>query len=580
MKYIGIDIGDGESAVTEVAHEGALIPSVLPIGEKDSIRSIVGKLNGVPVIGDTVVLNHMVTNRSARFKSRFLYDASAREDLRLFAQGLYKHLSAALHDDKLKIALGCPAAWKEEARTRYAEIVSSAGFTNVYTVSESRAAFLYAHYCNEFNLTPAMLKSPTLVIDIGSSTIDYAYIVEGKERDVGVFGEEQLGAGLLDALLLEKAVSESPCKEDIQAVFDKYPSWKSYGELIARNVKEDYFRSEASWVNTPCSSLAPIYLDVHNALPLKISVTCAEMDKLLDQPISALKDRSFRQAVDDTLERARGMTSEHPPELLIVTGGASRMAFFQDACKKTFPNAQLALCREPEFSIARGLGIAARTDDILSQFRTKVNDYFESGAVNMEVGMHIPHLLPEYVPKVAALLEKKGVLKAVMEFKGSLWAPEQFDTYIMDKIGDVLQDKILMQETDEIINTWMTKRLQQTQAKLNELCDLHQIGRADMSLVKIRGEVKIVRVKVPISLRVLALINRTPVLGQFAKGIQFKDKILHGSNSFMSKQLRRELYASLSDPSGEFAHALSEQLVRELQIQINEQIKKVEIQID
>jgi len=580
MKYIGIDIGDGESAVTEVSPEGALIPSVLPIGEKDSIRSIVGKLNGSPVIGDTVVLNHMVTNRSARFKSRFLYDEAAREDLRLFAQGLYNHLSAVLHDDKLKIALGCPAAWKEEARSRYANIVSSAGFTNVYTVSESRAAFLYAHYCNEFNLSPDMLKRPTLVIDIGSSTIDYAYIVEGKERDVGVFGEEQLGAGLLDALLLEKAVNESPHKEDILAIFEKYPSWKSYGELIARNVKEDYFRSEASWVNTPCSGLAPIYLDVHTVLPLKISVTCAEMEKLLDQPIKELKDRSFRQAVADTLERARSMTSEHPPELLIVTGGASRMAFFQDACKNTFPDALPALCNEPEFSIARGLGIAARTDDILSQFRAKVNDYFESGAVSMEVGMHIPHLLPEYVPKVAALLEKKGVLEAVVDFQGSLWDSEQFDAYIMDKIGAVLQDKSLMRETDEIINTWMAKRLQQTQAKLNELCDLYQIGRADMTLVKIRGEVKIGHVKAPISLRVLTLVNRNPVLSKLSKLIRNAAKIIPHGNSIMTRQLRRELFASLSEPNGEFAHALSEQLVRELQMQINEQIKKVEIQIN
>jgi len=194
--------------------------------------------------------------------------------------------------------------------------------------------------------------------------------------------------------------------------------------------------------------------------------------------------------------------------------------------------------------------------------------------------MHIPHLLPEYVPKVAALLEKKGVLEAVVDFQGSLWDSEQFDAYIMDKIGAVLQDKSLMRETDEIINTWMAKRLQQTQAKLNELCDLYQIGRADMTLVKIRGEVKIGHVKAPISLRVLTLVNRNPVLSKLSKLIRNAAKIIPHGNSIMTRQLRRELFASLSEPNGEFAHALSEQLVRELQMQINEQIKKVEIQIN
>ena len=89
MKYVGIDIGDGESAVSVVSQYGAMLPAVVPLGNVNSIRSIVGRLGEEPVIGDAVVLNHAVTDRSARFKSRFLYDNCARQDLRLFAEGLY-----------------------------------------------------------------------------------------------------------------------------------------------------------------------------------------------------------------------------------------------------------------------------------------------------------------------------------------------------------------------------------------------------------------------------------------------------------------------------------------------------------
>ena len=52
MKYVGIDIGDGESAVTVVSEDGAVIPSVVMLGNTKSIRSIVGDLHGTPVIGD------------------------------------------------------------------------------------------------------------------------------------------------------------------------------------------------------------------------------------------------------------------------------------------------------------------------------------------------------------------------------------------------------------------------------------------------------------------------------------------------------------------------------------------------
>ena len=412
MKYVGIDIGDGESAVSVVSRDGALLPTVVPLGNANSIRSIVGRLGEEPVIGDAVVLNHAVTDRSARFKSRFLYDNRARQDLRLFAEGLYAMLSKALHDDELKIALGCPAAWKPEARGRYAAIVASAGFQNLYTVSESRAAFLYGHYCNELNLSQQMLQRPTLVIDIGSSTIDYAYIVDGRERDVGVFGEVLLGGGLLDELILKKAVEESSDREAIEDVFRRFPSWKSYCELIGRTLKEEYFLNEERWANTPCSSIAPIYADAETVLTLPISLCGRDMDHLLDQGIAALEGRSFRQALGDTLTRARDMTSEHPPELLLVTGGASRMKFFQEACRETFPQAALALCGEPELSIARGLGIAARTDDMLGRFRGEVAGYFRSGAIKREIELQVPHLLPDYVPKTAQLLEQQEIGRA------------------------------------------------------------------------------------------------------------------------------------------------------------------------
>ena len=71
MKYIGIDIGDGESAVTAVEAEGAMLPVVLTLGSKQSIRSIVGMLKGSPVIGDKVMLDRGVTDRCAALRAGF-----------------------------------------------------------------------------------------------------------------------------------------------------------------------------------------------------------------------------------------------------------------------------------------------------------------------------------------------------------------------------------------------------------------------------------------------------------------------------------------------------------------------------
>lgn len=573
MKYIGMDIGDGESAVTVVAEHGALLPAVVTLGNVKSIRSIVGNLNGKPVIGDVVVLNHTVKDRSARFKSRFLFEEEARQDLFRFARGLRELLAEQIPGEEVRIALGCPAQWTAQDRADYAGIVGSAGFPNLYTVSESRAAFLYAHHCGELELSVDSLKRPTLVIDIGSSTLDYAYIVDGRERDVGVFGENRLGGGILDALILDLAVSRAPDGEKLRQIFEESPSWRHYCELIARKLKEEYFLHEEQWVQRPCSTIAPIYADPTAPLSLRISLTGADMAQLLEQKLPQLVQQSFREALRASLERARELTMAHPPELLIVTGGASRMQFFREACGEVFPKARLALCQEPEFSIARGLGIAARTDDLLTQFRQKVAAYFDSGAIALEVERQLPYLLPEYVPAMARILEKKAVFNAMLEYCGDVSNTRQLTAFIADKIGDVMEDWAQMEEADEIVNRWIAQRLTPIQDRLDKLCDEYRIDRADMSLVRIHAQVKLPQFRISPTLQLLTWMSQIPWLREHLSW-------LSGLNFIMTRSMRSKLTKQLSDPNGEFARELCQKLVLQLQSQIDAQTQKVEIRID
>ena len=51
--------------------------------------------------------------------------------------------------------------------------------------------------------------------------------------------------------------------------------------------------------------------------------------------------------------------------MILMTGGASRMGFMRTQAQEIFPQAQIVMCTEPEFSIARGrchaLYLAAQT---------------------------------------------------------------------------------------------------------------------------------------------------------------------------------------------------------------------------
>ena len=579
MKYIGIDIGDGESAVTAVEAEGAMLPVVLTLGSKQSIRSIVGMLKGSPVIGDKVMLDRGVTDRCSRFKSRFLTDAGSHEYIRRFAVRLQQLAAQSVHDTEVKIALGCPAAWKQEDREEYARIVSSAGFKNLYVVSESRAAFLYARHCNELQLSPESLRRPTLVIDIGSSTTDYAYIVDGRERDMGVFGEECLGGGILDELILEYAIEKSPQRERIEKVFAENPSWKSYCEIHARELKEEYFTHEDMWQEEPCCKHPTIHVDANTSYTIRIPLSGGIMNQLLDKPVEKLKGLSFRQAVYATLNNAKKLTQEHPVELLIITGGASRMKFFRDACSEVFPNANPAICNEPEFSIARGLGIAARTDDMLNRFRTSIADYFDSGAIHNEVSLQLPHLLLKYVPEVADILSKAGVAAAILNYPGNVMNSAQVDAYVNDTIAGVLKNHHKMNNANKVVDAWVGDKLKGVQAKLDELCERYCIDKADMSLVKMRANVPMNAIHVPLGIRVLVMLRNVPGLRSLIKWTQELPNFITNGDTLMERSLRKRLSEELSDPKGAFAKDLADQLVHELQQQINDQTEKVEIQI-
>lgn len=569
MKYIGIDIGDGESAVTVVSEHGPILPAVVTLGNVKNIRSIVGTLNDRPVIGDQVVLNYKVKDRSARFKSQFLYKKSATADLERFARGLYELIDSSLTDKNWQIALGCPAAWTDETRERYAKIVSKAGFQNVHTVSESRAAFLYAHYANELHLSPETLKRSTLVVDIGSSTLDYAYIVGGRERDVGVFGEFQLGGGILDGLILDYAIENAPNRDAVRAVLESSPSWKNYCELIARKLKEEYFLNESAWAQASCIDTAPIYADPNSPLSLQIILSSTIMNQLLNQKLAQLDGKSFCEALAASMERAKEITDAQPVEVLIVTGGASRMQFFQQLCKDTFPNAQIILCEEPEFSIARGLGIAARTDEMLRQFREKIAGFFTSGVIEMEVERQIPYLLPNYIPAISKILTHEGVLKAILEFSGNTNGG-QLESFIEDRIGNVIRNRKLTQEADQIINTWIAERMTGIQNRLGDICNQFQIDPADMSLVNIHADVTKPNVQIPLYVKLFAALSKIEWLNKLITMV---------TTPQMTKRMQNQLNKKLSEPNGEFIKELSHQLVQELQHQINLQTQNVEIQI-
>ncbi len=483
MRILGFDLGDGESAVTLLDEDSTVEPRVLPLCGRSSVITAVGLKDGQIVIGEDASVMSGAVNVHTRFKAKYLTDPSVGGVVRMFAQGVLAQLmkeEPALMANVRATVVGCPAGWGSGRREQYAALLESAGFPNVSVVPEPRAAFLYARHARGLRIDPALMKKSAIVVDIGSSTTDFAYIVEGRQQNLSLFGDTNLGGGLLDELILEQAVSESPDEKSIRRVFEESPAWRSYCEVQARRLKEAYFLDESKWETQPLSRQVVICYD--ETLLLDMKLNASRVKQLIAMPCQSLGGRSFAACLADALRAAQEVSRDNPPQAVIVTGGASRMAFFREAVKNAFPGSLMVLCPEPECSIARGLAYAGNVDEKLHTFREEVASIARGEKLAAVVGERVHEL---YQPLAAAIYgaAKDCALDGVRLWRaGGLKTIEELEAHCQKAIAGAISGEETLESVEEPLMKWLETIVGALEEELTGLCERCGIPPERMAL--------------------------------------------------------------------------------------------------
>ncbi len=423
MQYWGFDLGDGESAVARVGGGENRAPEIVEIDGKKIVITVWAVMpNGEVRIGDNAARSAAAAVRSAaRFKRRFL---DAQSDcaalIRDFSARVFESLrgSGALvgGEKSNSVYVGCPAGWDAEARERYQRIFETLGFPAPQVVSESRAVMVGAIQSNSVRDYVDLRTKSVLVIDIGSSTTDFAYIDKGKEAEIHTGGEVALGGGIMDEVLLNECVAASPNAPALKKVLAESESWRVDCELHARQLKEKYYSlSPEDRGKVECAESLLITYDEPLILDL---VMDAEMSRrLTEQPCRQLEDRSWRDVFCAGLRQVRGSIGDPPPELLFLTGGVSRMEEIRQWCREVFPEAIVYTDAEPEFSVARGLAWCGRIDDDLMHFRQDVNALIESDLVESIISRHLNDLYRTALEHLLDPLMTEAVKPILIDWK-------------------------------------------------------------------------------------------------------------------------------------------------------------------
>ena len=489
MQFWGFDLGDGESTLARVGSEGKSYPEIVEVeGRKVIITVWAIMRNGEVRIGENAARSAAAAVRSAaRFKRRFLDTQSDSAALiRDFSARVFEELrgSGALvgGEKNNSVYVGCPAGWDAAARERYQRIFETIGFPTPHVVSESRAVMVGAIQSNSVRDHVDLRSKSVLVVDIGSSTTDFAYINKGKEAEIRTGGEVTLGGGVMDELLLEGCVERSRSAAALRKVLEESESWRVDCELHARQLKERYYSRplEEREEEDCCESLLITY---DEPLILDLVMDKAMSARLTDTPCRQLHGKSFREVFCEGLREVRGSIGSEQPELLFLTGGVSRMEEVRDWCREVFPEAVIYTDREPEFSVARGLAWCGKIDEELSCFRADVAELITSNTVEGIVSAHLNDLYRSALDALLDPLLERAVEPVLLDWRGGkLERLSDMEAALQEKIKVYLFSEDAKASLYHPITDWLLRVSGELEQYTSEICRRYHVPERSLEI--------------------------------------------------------------------------------------------------
>ena len=481
-------------------------------GEKSFITAYAQLNSGELIIGEKACYADNVNKRMIRFKSRFLTDGSSAADVKSFAAGVLGQLYGSgdlIKNEETSIYVGCPAGWNRNAREHYREIFESAGYPPVKIISESRAAMVSACQSKHLQIGVDILSKPVLVVDIGSSTTDFAYIMGGKEVEMQTAGEVMLGGGLMDEILLDESVAASGLfKKKIQTVFEESEPWRTYAEFAARRLKEKYFSDEDYWSRNKCVESIVLHYNLPVKLTLKMDKDIA--GKLVNKKISKLGGRSFREVFIESLKDVKNGIDGKQPELIFLTGGVSKLPAIRTWCSEVFKDSVIITATDPEFSVARGLAYCGRIDEDLREFKEDLDKLVRSNTIEDIVAKHIPQLYKDAVDCLVDPIVSKVAMPIFERWRsGEISKLADTDVILQQDIAQFLSEDSTRELLAGPITSWLRPVIEELEEHTVPICIKHRVPYTALSL---RSYLSVSDIDIKVDAKSLFAINEMTIL--------------------------------------------------------------------
>jgi len=453
---VGIDLGHGETALMGVNLKSELVNDRAFKVEIDGQSNFITALAHHPehgiLIGRPALTTDGVDDSFIGFKTRPGKNSQNRDIIRQYAEYLHDRLMKSRYgftDDNTYFYVGCPTDWARDQGVvaEYQSIFTEAGFKQVKVVAESRGALMNAVDSGDIRATVGQLRGRALILDLGSSTADVT-MIDLKERSAEPFDfGRDLGAALIDKIIFQETLEKHARSAELTGVFQRSQAMRNRCELACRDAKE-------AWFNNPKSTPSQV-VEVFDGLDFRVRLNEALMTRLLQQRLTVLEgmrplfgdslphlpQATWGDALQELLKHAKQAGGN--PDIVLVTGGASRMRFVRQFCEERFPEATYAASSEPEYAIAAGLAYWGRLDLRTAGFIRAI-DEFVTSMVRPKVTSHVPGIYLELSEVIADEVAK------IVKNEFDSWRSNHYTTVNRMKSG-----------IEEKVKSWLKNHLEE-----------------------------------------------------------------------------------------------------------------------
>ena len=439
MKIVGIDFGHGEISASYLddACEGVkqlkLINTTSNLEENWKIPSYLYKYKGEGG-QDTYSLDepaeaHALVSELKKPISYMTEEEKVRhrEFIRLIYQRL-KDCNSELNNNDFKLAIACPTKWldyqKEEYKEFFNEALSDFGIQIYAIMNESDAAF-FAKYEDEDR------DKNILVVDYGSSTIDFTLVSKGKKVDLDDMSSSNLGASAIENAVMaiyindEKSNYQSIDQQVRPILQQRSLSWIDLNRFILaqiREKKEYLFEKQQLY-------LKRFFYSPWYPTALVEMQDIADYDYNLKQPfmeITIIKE--YINKVKDAFEKLKVRTN-HECEVnkVIMSGGACMMKWVKEAIMDIFELDENAIeiDRSPAFVVCDGIvKYCQKYQECIDRLREEVDN------------INIKKILEDTDNDTINAISSDYIKEAIMMWQNDLDSPS-IDNLIYQRIPSV-----------------------------------------------------------------------------------------------------------------------------------------------